>query len=55
MKAQELQKMLADRGVKQVFLAEKLGVSVQTINYWVQGKKPIPKKRIEPIKETLGI
>ena len=41
-------------GIKQAELARILGVSVQTINYWLTGRNKPNRSRIVKIAETLG-
>lgn len=44
-----------DLGIKQAKLAEDLGVSVQTISNWENGKSPPAKTRVHDIANILGI
>lgn len=54
MEPRDLKLLLYDHAVSQRELGRRLGVSEQTISVWVNGKKPIPPKRQEQIKEALA-
>ncbi len=50
MDSDKLERILSDRGIKQTWVAEKLGVSAALVNQWVKNTKPIPedfKKRLQ--------
>lgn len=44
MDSQRLEKILTDKGIKQTWVAEKLGVSPALVNQWVKNTKPIPEE-----------
>jgi len=48
MESKELQRILQERGIKQTWVADKLGVTKGLVNQWVKEKTPIaPKHQIE--------
>lgn len=44
MESKELQQILKDRGIKQTWVAGKLGVTKGLVNQWVKDKTPIALK-----------
>lgn len=51
----KLSKILKERGIKQIWIAEKLGVSKMAVSHWVKGKH-IPKvKYILKLSELLNV
>lgn len=49
-----LKEVLKLKGVKQNWLAKKLGVSEVTVSNWVQGKSEPTKKHLEKISQVLN-
>ena len=47
----EIKKQIQDLGLKQIWLAEKLGVSPAILNYWLQETRPIPDDKKKELKE----
>lgn len=50
-----LKELLRSKGVKQKWLAQKIGVSEVTISNWVQEKSMPSKKNLDKLSEVLGI
>lgn len=44
MESKTLKSIVADRGIKQSFIATKLGVSPALVHQWIKGVRPISKK-----------
>ncbi len=44
-----LQMYLDENGVRQTFVAKKIGLPVETLNRFLKGKKPLPKCWIRPL------
>ena len=44
-----LQMYIDENGVRQCFIAEKIGMPVETLNRFLRGKKPLPKCWIKPL------
>lgn len=44
MQAIEIKKRITEKGIKQQFLADKLGVTKGLISQWATGKSPVPVK-----------
>jgi len=53
MKAQELDNILKSNGIKQTWVAEKLGVTRGAVNQWVKGVNTIPDKYVVELKHIL--
>ena len=48
MEAKELNKIIKERGIKQTWIAEKIGVSKGLVNQWIKFKTDIsPRHQIE--------
>lgn len=47
--------LLRSKGIKQKWLAEKMGVSEVTISNWVTEKSSPSKKNIEKLGDLLGV
>ena len=45
-----IQDYLSDKGIKQVWLARKLGVNPVTLHRWIQGKHEVPLKIAQEIE-----
>lgn len=54
-KRKELLKLLVDKGITQVELAQRIGVSFQSLNYWISGKRNPSLKSIEHLSKELGM
>lgn len=54
MEARTLQSLIKDKGIKQSFIADKLGISKTMITQWVKGQRPIPDKYIYELKRVLA-
>lgn len=50
-----LKEMFESKGVKQKFLASKIGVSEVTISNWVTGKSSPSKKNLEKLGNILDV
>ena len=50
-----LKELLKSKGVKQKWLANKIGVSEVSVSNWVQGKSEPSLKNYQKISEALGI
>jgi transcriptional regulator with XRE-family HTH domain len=44
MEGNQLKAILEERGIKQTWVAEKLGIKKSQVNQWVKGVNPIPDK-----------
>lgn len=53
MESKDLQQILKDRGIKQTWVADKLGVTKGLVNQWVKDKTPIAKKHQIELKSLL--
>lgn len=53
MEARTLKSIIQERGIKQSWIAEKLGVTRALINQWVQGTTPVPDKHKIELKRIL--
>ena len=51
----KLKKILNKRGITQVWLANAIGVSSQTVNNWCNGHYPMSKIKKEAVAKALGI
>ena len=49
----EFNKILHEQGIKKIWLADRLGVSPQTINNWVQGKSYPREKHMNILLKLL--
>jgi len=47
--------ILADTGHKQAWLAEKLNLHPSSVSRWALGKRPIPRRYVQAIADTLGV
>jgi len=50
-----LDQILKSRGIKQSWLAKKLGVTRESVNHWVKGKNQPGTKNLKKIAEILNI
>lgn len=50
-----LKELIKSKGLKQSFIANKIGVSVVTVSNWVQGKSSPSKKHLEKLCEILNV
>jgi transcriptional regulator with XRE-family HTH domain len=50
-----LKEILKSKGVKQNYLAERVGVSTVTFSNWVKGKSSPSKKHLEKLSEVLEV
>lgn len=50
-----LKELFLSKGVKQKWLAQKLGVSEVTVSNWVQEKSSPTKKHLEKMGEVLNV
>lgn len=55
MEAEKLRSLIEDKGIKQTWIARKLGITKVQVNQWVSGKAGIPEKYLEELKKLLGI
>lgn len=54
MEARTLKLLIKDKGIKQTFIADKLGISKTMITQWVKGDRPIPERHISELKRLLA-
>ena len=50
-----LKELLKSKGVKQKWLAKKIGVSEVTLSHWVKGKSHPSKNNLEKLSEVLNV
>ncbi len=50
-----LKEFLKSKGVKQKWLAQRIGVSEVTMSNWVKGKSSPTKKNLEKLSEILNV
>ena len=50
-----LKEILKAKGMKQNYLAKRVGVSVVTVSNWVKGKSSPSKKHLEKLSEILDV
>jgi len=50
-----LKEVLAEKGIKQKFIAEKLGVSDSTVSLWVKGKAQPTISNLKKLAEILSV
>lgn len=50
-----LKEIIKAKGVKQKFIAEKLGVSVVTVSNWVKGKTSPSEENLEKLSVLLDV
>jgi transcriptional regulator with XRE-family HTH domain len=50
-----LKEILAEKGIKQTFVANKLGVSNTTVSLWVQGKTEPTLANLKKLSEVLFV
>ena len=50
-----LKEVLKSKGVKQNYLAQRIGVSTVTLSNWVNGKSSPTKKHLEKLSEVLDV
>jgi len=50
-----LKEILKSKGIKQNYLAQRVGVSVVTVSNWVKGKSSPSKKHLEKLCEVLDV
>ena len=50
-----LKDVLRAKGIKQTYLAERIGVSVVTVSNWVQGKTAPNKKHLDKLCDVLDV
>jgi len=50
-----LKEILKAKGIKQNYLAQRIGVSVVTMSNWVKGKAAPSKKNLEKLSEVLEV
>ena len=51
----ELQALIRERGLKQRWLAEQLGVHESMLSKWLSGNRPLPREMAERIAEVLAV
>jgi putative transcriptional regulator len=49
-----IQEVLDEKGMKQIELAEALGVSRSSVSQWVSGKIDIPISKLKAISDAIG-
>lgn len=50
-----LKEILAEKGIKQTFIADKLGVSNTTVSLWVLGRTEPTLTNLMKLSEVLGV
>ena len=50
-----LKEVIRTKGMKQTFIAQKIGVSVVTVSNWVQGKSAPNEKHLKKLSELLNV
>jgi len=50
-----LKEILKSKGIKQNYLAQRVGVSVVTVSNWVKGKSSPSKKHLDKLCEILDV
>lgn len=50
-----LKEIIKSKGMKQTFIAQKIGVSVVTVSNWVQGKSTPSEKHLKRLSELLQV
>lgn len=50
-----LKEIIKAKGLKQTFVAQKIGVSVVTVNNWVQGKTAPNEKHLQKLSSLLDV
>lgn len=50
-----LKEILAEKGIKQTFIADKLGVSNTTVSLWVQGRTEPTLTNLKKLSEVLSV
>jgi DNA-binding transcriptional regulator YiaG len=52
---EDMRELLKELGWSQAYFAQRVGVSVQTVNHWCQGKpNPVAMAYLELVKRILG-
>lgn len=51
MNGKKLKSILEERGIKQKWVADKLGISSAMVNQWVTGDRPISNEREKELKK----
>lgn len=54
MESKELKQIIESRGIKQTWIAKKLGVSKALVNQWVKDKTPIAENQKIELKSLLS-
>ncbi len=54
MEAKTLKILIAEKGVKQTWIATKLGVSKGLVNQWIKDKRPIAEKHQIELKRLMA-
>lgn len=54
-KRKEFLKLLIEKGITQVELAKRIGVSFQSLNLWISGKRNPSLKSIDRLSKELGL
>jgi len=54
MEAKRLAQLIKEKGIKQNFIAEKLGVSNTLVTQWTKGIRPIAARHVVDLKRILS-
>lgn len=54
MEAKRLQSLIKEKGIKQSFIADKLGISKALVTQWVKGVRPVADKHIFELTRILS-
>ena len=55
MESKELKQIIESRGIKQTFVAKKLGISKALVNQWMKGHTPIAERHKIELKSLLNM
>lgn len=53
MEAKTLRSIIQEKGIKQTWIATKMGLTRALINQWVNGSVPVPEKHRDELKRIL--
>jgi len=53
MEAKTLRSIIQEKGIKQTWIAEKMGVTRALVNQWVKGTTIVPLKHVDELRRIL--